>query len=683
MIQLQQTHGPYNLAGLALLITGLCVFTFGLPPFQAGIWLQTEPTMVAIYGLGSLTAFWAVYGLIRKKLALTKLNILWKCLLLWVGWQWFVTLFIAPHAWRSWAGPVEIGEGAGWYTSLLLCIMLCSALIKHKRYAKITVASAIAAILVQAGLHWYHPYEYDEWQPWQPAKWPDYLAFMIAYLWIATGALGYIKHARFLLPLILVTYFTLYISLNMAGTLFVSLAMLTTVVFSYPKLPNTLRTFMAPSRSWRLLCIMACVLPLGWIVFSGSAHRMKLEEKGDITSTLADSADSMGARIMLLHIGLKTLVHEPSRLLAGKGWGNFNDDSYKYALVGSVHAFNNGELKPNAGQIYGSAFHTHSEPLEVLLSLGIPGLILWLAFPIIAIARLPAGVFWYTAPMIAAVILLYNLWFILPQVLAFQALAFAALCNVAAQKPAEANDIATMKVAPLIALATALLMAWTGHTQYEAMRYGDNIHFFPRENPATAYEGDWLKEEIKRGGDRLRVGGENFSIWGWRVHNKKEDGAYDKQWHRPFLDAAEIMAADSNVGVRNRMLHLWVQYKLLLDFTDEEHDELRTYATRNIEDSIMLLTRLAPHREDVAAPFLMNIRSYTKDNIAKQVEILVKMLNIHPNHRSALWLLGHIYLKEPGYTAVGADMLRRAAAMGVEKVYPVLDHELTPWLSSD
>jgi hypothetical protein len=124
------------------------------------------------------------------------------------------------------------------------------------------------------------------------------------------------------------------------------------------------------------------------------------------------------------------------------------------------------------------------------------------------------------------------------------------------------------------------------------------------------------------------------------------------------------------------MLALWLKYKLLLDFTDDAHDYLRSHAASTLEASIYRLTRVAPQREDLAATFLINLPDYTRGDVAKQVEILSNILVIYPRHRSALWLLGHIYLTAPEYEAEGRRMIAEAKARHVERVYPVRDAEL-------
>lgn len=677
MIVITQHDRPYEKAGLLLVAVQFFMFIFGLPPFQTGFWYQTEPTLVAIFSFATLNAAWLYYGYLKHYLVIEKPGAPWICLLLWIGWQ-LITLPFADSGWRGWFGPAEIGEGSGWYVSVFLCVLVMHALWPNPRYQKIILLSAASAMLMETLLHalnYSDPYDI---MLWRPARWPDYLAFSVAYFWVAMAASEHLKRPIVLCCMVILTYLVLLIATNLTGTILLAGAMLVTTGVQYPRFSEKLKLFLQPHIRWRKFALIGCVLPILWIGFSAIEPYFSLAKSDNVVGTLGDNDDSMGARVMLNRIALKTLSEEPSRLLTGSGWGNFINDSYKYALVDGVYAYSHGKRKSNSGSVTGYAFHSHDEPLEVLLALGIPGLLLWFAFPVVVLRRLPDRLFWDTAPMVVAIVCLYYFWFLLPQVMAFEALALCALC--ATVQPEIIPEKKSRMVPVMVSLAAITgIMTFSTTSQYAAMQYGDDVHFIPRQEHASPHLADWLEEDISRAGDRLRVGAEDFELWGWEVHNNKVMGNYDKGWHSNFITAARSMVDRPSVGVRNRMLLLWIQYKLLLDYGDKEHAVLRTEATQGIADSIMLLTRLAPEREDIAAPFLMNLSAYTKGDLADYVEILVNILKIYPEHRSALWLLGHIYLGEPSYAEEGTRMIRHALDLGVDRVYPVTDEEIQYW----
>ncbi len=667
----------FECIGLATLLLQLFVFVFGLKPFQAGIWLQTEPTMLALFYLAALQALWLCIGIVYGLLARQPVHLLWLVMLGWVGWQWLITP-IAQSSWKMWFGPIEMGEGAAWYTMLLLSTAVAYPFWQDAKCRRALLVAAVCAVLMQCFFHWLTPGDVEEWTEWRPARWPDYLAFMAAYIWIAFYAGGYAKKAGWLCGLIIVMYITLYLSENMAATLLLALAMLATTLLSYPRYPAFLQRLTNVTLHWRRAAIVICFLPVLWIGYSAGMVNFSFEDNEHMQAGFSDKGGSLGARIVLNHIGVAAMKHEPYRWIAGSGWGRFTDDTYKYALAdGTTYAFENGILRPNSGQINGSAFHSHCEPLEILLALGLPGLILWFAFPLIVLWRLPKELFWGIAPMLVALVVLSYLWFQLPQVVAFQALAWCALCTVL---PAtrQLKPLGTRMAAGGL-LALAVIMAWSAVEQREASRYGDILYNFMYAELIIPFDPAYLKTDLRRGGSRLRVSAENFTLRAWDSTFKDKSGNDYREWYGHFLDSTEAMARDERAGERNQMTNLWLQYKLLLDFTDDSYGMLRTRATKGIEESILQLTRLAPLREDLAAAFLKGLPDYTHNNIGQQVEILVKILTIAPEHRGAMWLLGKIYLTHPEYKEEGSRMLKRAVELGVERVYPVTVEEANPW----
>ncbi|MGE3714353.1 MAG: O-antigen ligase family protein [Alphaproteobacteria bacterium] len=677
MFTLERPNKLFEITGLVLLGLQFAVFVFGLPPFQAGFWYQTEPTLLAIFLLATATAAWLGYGLHSRILQLQAPSLLWKIIFLWIGWQ-LLTLPLANTPWASWFGAPEIAEGTGWYVSVLICTCAISVFWKQPHQQRLIIWMAAVSMMTEVLFHLANFGDPDDIMLWRPARWPDYLAFSAGYLWLAVTASGHSRQPTYMLALIALTYSALLISTNLTAMILMGIALMAAVITSYPRLPTRLQALAKPGRFWRGFSLAACVLPLLWVGFSAGSHHLALDKRQDAIGTLSDNDDSMGARILINRMAVRALLEEPQRLVIGSGWGNFSNDSYKYALVEGVRAYENGIRKANAQHIYGSAFHSHSEPMEVLLSFGLIGLVLWFAIHMLVIRRMPTEGFWHTVPMMVAIVCLYYFWFVLPQVLAYQALAWCALCAALQGTPSPATP-KLHKASLLVVAALVFTMAGSAWAQYRALQFGDDVNFVPRNEMPTAKHTAWLMEEIGRGGERLRVGAENFALWGWDVSNGKDTGNYDIHWHDNFLAAAEAMEQSASAGPRNRMLLLWYYYKLLLDYGDSEHAQLRSKATRGIKDSILLLSKLAPGREDIAAPFLMNLDAYTKGDIADSVEILANILAVHPEHRSALWLLGHIYLTEPQFAAEGERMIRHAVAAGVDRVYPISNTELEQW----
>ena len=152
MFQFAQGFFIFRRVGVLLLMLQLCLFVYGLPPFHLGIWLQTEPALVAMFGLGALNAVWLLYGVARGALVQQRSPVLFHVLLAWVAWQVLVTGF-AFTPYRSWFGPVEMGEGACWHLSMVLLVMLAYPLWQVPRYRVVLLVWAACIISTEALLH--------------------------------------------------------------------------------------------------------------------------------------------------------------------------------------------------------------------------------------------------------------------------------------------------------------------------------------------------------------------------------------------------------------------------------------------------------------------------------------------------------------------------------------------------
>jgi hypothetical protein len=91
---------------------------------------------------------------------------------------------------------------------------------------------------------------------------------------------------------------------------------------------------------------------------------------------------------------------------------------------------------------------------------------------------------------------------------------------------------------------------------------------------------------------------------------------------------------------------------------------------------VVQLARRAPLRDDQATPFLLMLPHLYEGQTDRQIAILQRLLAVAPDHRGALWVLGGLLRTQPGREMEGLVLQRRAAALGVERVYPVTDASL-------
>ena len=632
------------------------LFVFGLPPFHMGIWVQTEPTMVALFVFAFCNAAWLGWGISRRYLTCEAVHPIAWCLIAWVGWQIIVTCF-ASNAWRSWFGAGQNGEGAGWYVALLLQYMVLHPLWRDGVSRSTLMLGAVMSVLLQCLLQAAFGYGPDGLYipgTWVPAQWGAYLAFMVAPLWIAGVTGGLITARRGYAVLAVLMLALLFISENASAiTLFIPALLCSLVMSSHTGV----------RRCWRVAAMLACLLPLGWIGFSAVYPAFEpAAPHGGISYMLSKKDGPISSRLAYNKVGIAALQHEPSRLLLGDGWGRFTDDLFKYVLIDGVEAFHDGKHQPNWFMVDGQTYHSHNQALEALLSLGIVGMVLWFALPMVALATIPREYFWTCAPLIIAQTALSGLWFELPQCVPYQALLWVVLSAATVS----ARHVKRLPPA-LFYSCVSLLMLWSAVQQWEAMRYGDALHDVIASKDYKDYDLEWLERDIARGGERLRVSALGYAV---ALADRTDIQGKDVDWYEQYLAAAHDASLSPRVGARAASTEVWLQYKLLLDFSSPHFAGLGHEAVQALPQSLTRLAQRAPLRDDIASPYLMNLADATHGNTSRQIEILDGLLKVAPDHRGAMWMLGKVVGAIAGREAEGEALRERALALGATRVYP-------------
>lgn len=682
MFHFATDHSLYRRSGLALLLFQLAVFVWSLPPFQSGIWLQTEPIVCVMLGCAALTAIWFACGFFKGWVtAHTRPHPLWLIQLAWLGWQMLATV-AATSPWRSWFGPPQTGDGTALSLSLFLITLLASALWEVASFRRAIIGTMLATLLAQGVLHtiYYQDPDYT-YHPdrWAPAQWPEYLGFMVAYVWLALFAGERIESMKAYLTLLVFTAFLLFVSWNKTAiALFVPVLILS-MAMSWLPLPKHIQKILVPGKKWRIAAMLACVLPMAMVPASGWVSLLEpYAAENHIAALLTAKSDGIGARLVMNQVAISTMRHEPDRWLLGDGWGRYTDDLFKYALVDGVYVFHEGNREPNWFLVDGSSYHSHSQPLEALLSLGLTGMLLWYALPLMLLWFLPAVWFWPCAPMLVALTMLGHFWMQLPQCLVYQGVALALLlahCTGNTQAAAPARR----RVYTAALLCVALVMAWSAYGQWSAMRYGETLQEALHSGSHEGFSEEWLAQDFARGGDRWLSSVSFYSKEASVKAAKKEADGNMLVWYSDFLHTAHQASVNPKMGARVSAMELRLQYYLFGGFDDPIFTDLRHEATHEFENAVIRITHKAPLRDDYTTFFLLNLSGYTHDDIEREKKILTRMLLVAPDNRGALWLLGFIMSKTTGSEEEGLAMMKKAAQMHVENIFPVTGNDLAPF----
>ncbi len=655
--------------GLGLGLLQLAAFLFSTPPFQSGVWHITEPLMLAHYIIAFAILNWLAYGYFRKSIVLPARNGFTLAFGAWIALQ-VIAAALSESSWRAWFGSPAHGEGTAWWIAVTAGMLCNVALLHNKRIQIFLIMAAAITCLLLTSLHVFlhdpmlRPGE--PLNPWEPNSWPDYLAFFAAYLWLAYAASEYRHNALWRICIVAVCLFALLSSHNLLGIILLTAALLPGVLSQTSARFNL---WLKPSRTWRVVAIFCLMLPAGWWgyswYFQHDALGLSAEE-----SLFAARNEGMGSRVLLNKVAVETLQHEPTRLLTGNGFGHFTDDLLQHGLVDGVTIFNGQQREPNWFLLDGTAYHSHSQPMEALLSFGVPGLVLFLAIPAALIWLLPASLFFSCAPMVVASTILSYFWFELPHSLGIHALAIAAM---AAALPCAATANRHHNVPSLLCLITALFMLFTSWHQITAIHYGERVFSAARATNCSKLTQAFLKQDVIRGAERFNEIAISYVLDLVTRTRQAEVRDGDAECLEKIFNTAQAVSRDARTSDYAASLWLQLHYELFLTLNHPTFDALRARAIKSFSDAMMELIARAPNRDDKSAIFLINLPAYTQNNIRSQLDILQQMLNIAPQHRSAAWLMGYLLAQHASTQAEGETMKQNALQRGVEKVFPVVE----------
>jgi hypothetical protein len=436
------------LSDVALTILGLLSvatffsFALGLPWQGLGMWRQTEVASATFYGVAGLmvaclaTLFIAkdetAIGVLRNKVSLAFGAF---CLL------GFVLAFFSDAPQRSIHGTMKHGAGAIWYLELFLLSVSLRILFERGWAKAILFASTIAALGIALT---YGPLEkitgiplgFEEWAGMVTglaglalvlerdrfsAKWAQVLCVAVA---AAVIVYGYVVSDNRTVALCVV-----------AGAFFYA-AWRTKVLGSILDKPSVRMSIVTAIT----LVGMFAVYQSGPVIERLSLAADTLDSKVDTSRVLSDNpldrlsleAGGLGtiwSRSYLVRVLVDDLFERPVKLLTGNGWGGFEDAYERNArnLPGRVFLDN----IPSASQAYWDGhhkanFHSHNMGVEVIFSVGLVGLVLWLAMFAYAAAASRKGFY------VALAISVYGtFWFPVNHATAFIALAIALSITVA------------------------------------------------------------------------------------------------------------------------------------------------------------------------------------------------------------------------------------------------------------
>lgn len=666
MLPYMQQKTLFMRIGVALAALQMGAFVFSTPPFQGGVWHIAEPLMLAHFVIATLIFAWLAYGYQHKLLAPLPRNLFTVTFVLWLIVQ-LVTVILSDSPWRAWFSSPSNGEGTAWWIALAAGMLLAAQLWKSASSQRIMLGVAGLVTVILSSLHFMLHDKMlqlgEPLNPWEPNNWPDYLAFFAAYLWLAYSVSVKNTHAMWRLCILAICLLALLHSHNFIGIALICLALVVSVL---AQTSATFNHIFAPARAWVVLANIACVLPVGWWAYSFSYQYDDVGLAAE-ESLLAARNEGMGSRVLLNKVALSTLQHEPSRLVTGNGFGHFTDDLFQHGLVDGTTVFRDGTRNPNWFLLDGTAYHSHSQPMEVLISFGIPGFILFLAFPITLLWILPKQHFWPCAPMIVALAVLSYFWFEIPHVLGIHAIALGALLATCIP----ATNRKTTWLSPVFCILGAGTMIISAALQWQSIHYGNQLFAAARASDCSTLTPEFLSTDIPRGAERFNEVATSYVIDLATRISQQNVRAGDTECIQKFFAMAKAVAQNPATADYAALLWLQLHYELFISLPHPALDALRAEAKASFADAAIHLAARAPLRDDKTAIFLTNLGEYTQYDVIKQIEILQRILTVTPTHRSAQWLMGYLLAQHPDTQTEGKAMEDDAITRNVERIFPI------------
>jgi len=669
MIQPKQRSDLFEKIGLFASAAGLAIGMFSvisaLPMFRFGIFSQSEPVAALMHVGGGVSAIGvALLAFSSNRIAVSAQHPTILAALALATWTLLTGVF-QDYPFISWYGSPQIGEGLFWFFDIATFTAAGFAL---KRYRTTFLAVSLTAIGIGLALAFVMWAQRNLNYPVPvPYYFPDYLAFYGVFVFaIALGLQGAKEQNTrqtllWTAGAIVLGGVILLISSNRGA---IALALVAApIIWIFLRFLNRRDEKVA---AWLSIGVVA-IVPLavtGAVVFFGS-NILNIQEGERLYPILASTL----SRFNLIKVIADEALLNPEILLVGKGWGQFTDTLATNLPLEWVTLLDN--FKDN--RAYWDAvvrvdFHSHNLVSETFLALGVPGVILALAY----LASLPYGTTKRFLPASTTVAVVtggtWALWFQMAASLPLMALAWAALSRPVTIKKLRFSRKSVVILFGLIGCATLA-------AGIDSWRFSNKAFFFhpPMEQPLYSNGvRNACPEEI---GDRGRGG--SHAVFRLRVYVKAFKDAVEEKKNltpdslqrlRGLICAVETYT-DGNPSFRTRSGGLLARADLAFIDPPEELAPLRDAFLVNWEKRLGEALKIAPKRTDLAASYLLWLLK--ENRIDKFSELAARLYRQNPKDPIALWFTGIDLIGTDKTLEEGVIRMRKAIDLGIERLMPI------------
>jgi low affinity Fe/Cu permease len=634
----------------ATILAPFAIF-LALPPFYISIWVQVEGTMPWLHTIAALAALGcaalAAIGDPRARAALRHPLVLIPAGLFGLA---VVLLPATTLPALSLLGAPEHGFGALAFLDLAALTAAAFVALSDSTWKRValgvTFVTVAGAFILDA--------LFRAKATWAPFFFGDYLAFyavlVFAILGVLLGRRPFAFAAASLLCLFLVV-----LSSNKGAILAVGGASVL--------LPFFWRD--GPRRTAVFFSLLMPFIVGGAIVLVGSTfpedQRGVLNAVtgfGSLPVLLVDSWASLWSRAMLVVVASYSFFDEPWRLLTGFGWGHYNESLLANLLVvqGRLHEY----IGPS--HVYWDAirradFHSHNQYFEALLSSGIAGAGLFLAYGVAGVIYAPIERRRLALFVVLTLVTLQSFWFQMPHTVPVMAIAMAVLVGappmVRAERRWDYIAVAGASACCLVLIVGAFVAGYVSR----------NISAERAEIDRIAQSGAGsFKRHAAAGLREIYDAALIQQAFGLARDNSDQDATTVLQAYlAPSIGGEGPKTLKFSISVANALSGLF--------FADPDFIARIGVTERDFRRSIEHVIRLAPRRADITIPYFNFLLAAGREGEALELANII--LARRPDDAVALWFSGIVLLGREATGVAGMRNLRRSLAFGVRNLMPI------------
>jgi hypothetical protein len=643
------------------------LFAAGFQVFNLGLWIQSEPAILALFISGACCALGlAALALLREPVGHIfrhPLIVTLGALTLWSG----LAALNAPLPIRSWFGAPETGQGALSLLVLTVNTGLALVLWRHRRLRAALLISASVAIAALTLLN----IVASEGSPWRPGAWAEYQAYIGFFMLLALLCVpGRKRRASAWAVMALVAIMTVILSKNRSAIALLGWApvlcwFIRRMQSKWMARPKAGREAASAGAGLKLILTAG---PLrtglaGFAVLSPVIIAFGLAAIATMTGQF-----SSWSRFMFYKVALARLASEPGLLFSGAGWGSYNDTLFAYTFIPGVNNYEGTLWQPtNWEGMTGGAFHVHNEAIELILAIGLPGAALAAALAATLLCCAPLRRFAAIAALWITTFGLAGAWFMLPACLPFAALAMAAtVASPRRTAPAETNRNWRFAIAAIVAAA---LLSIGAVIQFKVARQNQALLVAVQQNAPTTPP-TRLYQDSGRGGNHLWWVALNFRNHLDNLTQTKQAITPDQvRWLLYLIEAIDEQTTSGNAGLRLRALGVELRNDLATRLSEPVFDAVRAAALPLWQMRLGELLALAPRRSELAIPFFTLLVNAGND--AATLALADDILRRNAQDPVGLWFSGLVHAKSKLEERQGLDQLARALDHGIGRFLPV------------